>query len=356
MTAEATVPRDEPAADGARTGGVPVKFATPREIVASIEAAALRFGGTVAPLLPDAANETIAGVVEALLRRTMRERAFMVRRHMRRALGAEASPEEVDEAVSGAFGSYARYWVETLRLGGTDARRVTDRFDVDGLEEFVSSVDAGRGCILALPHVGQWEAAGIWVVSQGWELTAVVEQLDPPELFEFFRDLRQDAFGMRIVAAQDRSVGRALVTALRNGGVVALLADRDVTGTGIPVEFFGEQTTLPAGPAALAVQTGAPLLPVAVYEDEHFRYRAVVRPPLQVPETGPDGEPLGKRMKVAALTQELAWELEGLVRRAPQQWHLFQPNWPSDDEALELFRSRRIVTRFRPGSRGGAKR
>jgi lauroyl/myristoyl acyltransferase len=353
VTAEATVPRDESVADGVPSSAT-AAFPTPRQLVAAVEAAALRFGGTVAPMLPDAANETIAGVVEALLRRTMRERAFMVRRHMRRALGAEASPDEVDAAVDDAFGSYARYWIETLRLGGGGTKRVTDRFEIDGLEEFVSSVDAGRGCILALPHVGQWEVAGIWVVAQGWELTAVVEQLEPPELFEFFRSLRQDSFGIRVVAADERSVGRTLVSALRNGGVVALLADRDVTGTGIPVEFFGEQTNLPAGPAALAVQTGAPLLPVAVYEEDHFRYRAVVRPPLQVPDTGPDGAPLGKRMKVAALTQELAWELEGLVRRAPQQWHLFQPNWPSDTEALAQFRSRRIVTRLR--SRPGGRR
>ena len=116
-----------------------------------------------------------------------------------------------------------------------------------------------------------------------------------------------------------------MLQALRNNEVVCLLSDRDIQGGGIEVEFFGERTTLPAGPATLGLRAGAPILPVAVYFTRRVNgHHAIVRPPL-------DAERRGKlREDVTRLTQDLAHELEYLIRRAPEQWHLFQPNWPSD--------------------------
>jgi KDO2-lipid IV(A) lauroyltransferase len=171
--------------------------------------------------------------------------------------------------------------------------------------------------------MGGWEWAGRWITDQGIKMTVVVEPLEPPEVFEWFKHLRQ-SFGMTVVPL-GAGAGRAVLAALRANEVVCLLCDRDLQGDGVEVEFFGERTTMPAGPATLALRAGAPLLPVGCYytarRDGHH---AVVRPPLPLDRHG------RLRDDVERLTQLLAHELEGLIRRAPEQWHLFQPNWPSD--------------------------
>jgi KDO2-lipid IV(A) lauroyltransferase len=111
---------------------------------------------------------------------------------------------------------------------------------------------------------------------------------------------------------------------LGDNGIAALVSDRDLVGSGVEVEFFGERTTLPAGPATLALRTGAALLPTAVYMRPGGGHHGVIRPPMAVERRG------GLREDVRRLTQDLAHELEVLIRVAPEQWHLFQPNWPSD--------------------------
>ena len=116
--------------------------------------------------------------------------------------------------------------------------------------------------------------------------------------------------------------------------MVCLLCDRDLDHTGVEVEFFGERTTLPAGPATLAIRTGAALLPTAVYFTPRYNgHHGLVRPPIKIQRMG------GLREDVARVTQLLARELEFLIRRAPEQWHLFQPNWPSDPGYAESARS-----------------
>jgi KDO2-lipid IV(A) lauroyltransferase len=118
--------------------------------------------------------------------------------------------------------------------------------------------------------------------------------------------------------------GSAVLRALKENQVLGLVCDRDILGTGVEVEFFGEKTTLPSGPATLAIRTGAPLLPTAVYFEGRRGHRGVVRPPLTIDRTGK------LRDDVVRVTQLLAYELEDLIRAAPDQWHLLQPNWPSD--------------------------
>ena len=177
-----------------------------------------------------------------------------------------------------------------------------------------------------LPHLGGWEWAAFWITRvMGLELTAVVEEVQPQELFDFFVELRR-ALGMHIVPLGP-SAGSQVLAAIRDNHVTVLLADRDIAGGGVEVEFFGERTTLPSGPVTLALRSGAPLIPAAVL----FRgegHHAVVRPPMDLTRQG------RFRDDVARLTQDLAHELEDLIRLAPDQWHLQQPNWPSDYEAL----------------------
>lgn len=301
----------------------PVARARGRAVVGMYKA-----GTALAGALPDPVANAIAAGLSRTFKRAMGTRRRMLERHMRRALGPEATPSQLRRTVDAAFDSYARYWVETFRLASYTGSELDRVFSVEGWENIARPLDDGRGVILALPHVGQWEVAAAWMHHHGQRLTAVAERLDPPELYEWFVDLREDRLGLAIVSLDDPAGGRQLIEALRAGEIVTLLADRDLTGTGPEVEFFGEVTQLPAGPARLAIQTGAALVPVAAYEDGLWRYRAVIRPELSVPATGSKAE------RTRALTQQLAYELEGLIRRAPSQWHLLQPNWPSDLEAM----------------------
>jgi len=250
-------------------------------------------------------------------------RREMYQRHLRRVnpnLGRAA----VRVATQTAFDSYARYYVESFRLPSLPKHAVERGFAKEGYREHVlPALERGNGVILALPHLGGWEWAGRWMTDQGHKLTVVVEPLDPPELFEWFAELRRD-LGMNVVPLGP-TAGSTVLKALRDNEVVCLLCDRDLDRTGVEVEFFGERTTLPPGPATLSLRTGAPILPTAVYFTPRYNgHHAIVRPPVPTQRLG------GLREDVGRVTQLLARELEFLIRRAPEQWHLFQPNWPSD--------------------------
>lgn len=250
------------------------------------------------------------------------ERRAMIERHIKRvnpALGGAS----LRVAVQQAFDSYARYYVESFRLPSLSKKVVDRTFSVDGFHHITEALELGNGCIFALPHLGGWEWAGKWMTDQGYRLTVVVEALEPPELFEWFAELRKN-LGMTVVPTGPGAAA-AVSKALKENQVVCLLCDRDIERNGVEVEFFGERTTLPAGPAMLGLRMGAPVLPVGCYFTPAYNgHHALVRPPLAMVRQG------GLRDDVARITQNLAHELEFLIRRAPEQWHLFQPNWPSD--------------------------
>jgi KDO2-lipid IV(A) lauroyltransferase len=234
--------------------------------------------------------------------------------------------KEVAKAAVKAFDSYLRYYLESFRLPSRNAQHVDQHFTVVGYEQLPVALEQGRGVILALPHLGGWEWAGRWVTDLGHRLTVVVEPLEPPALFEWFMGLRED-LGMKVIPLGPDAAAEVLKS-LRNNEVVCLLCDRDIQGGGIEVEFFGEKTTLPAGPAMLAMRAQAPVFPTAVYfTDDIDGHSAIVRPPLDLTRHG------SLREDVARATQQLAQELEVLISHAPEQWHLFQPNWPSDNNA-----------------------
>lgn len=246
----------------------------------------------------------------------------MVARHMRRVHGPTLSGAALRRAVRAVFESYARYWLESFRLQAETPETIRRGMCTEGMEHLEDAFAAGRGVVLAAPHLGGWDFGGAWLALQGYKPLAVAEMLEPPELFEWFASWRR-RIGMEIVPAGPEA-GTAVLEGLKQGRTVGLVADRDILGSGVPVEFFGEMTTLPAGPAVLALRTGAPLLPVAVYFEGGGGHRAVVRPPLDVAREN------GFRADVRRVTQSLAHELEDLIRAAPEQWHLMQPNWPSD--------------------------
>lgn len=255
------------------------------------------------------------------------ERRHQVERNLRRVHGPDVDGARLRREVRDTFVSYAEYYVESFRLPGTRPEVLDAGFRYEGWQEVLAARDAagGKGVIVALPHLGPWEWAGFWAASVlGEEVTVVVEKLEPNDLYEWFRELRE-SFGLNVVALGP-DVGREVLAALRANQVLVLLSDRDLGGNGVEVEFFGERTRLPAGPATLALRTGAPLFPSAIYKEGGGRV-GVFRPALDTVRQGK------LRDDVARVTQDLARELEVLIRRAPDQWHLLQPNWPSDRAA-----------------------
>jgi lauroyl/myristoyl acyltransferase len=255
-----------------------------------------------------------AGIVAGRL--SPRRRA-MAARHQGRIRGRPATTRDLDEA----FASYGRYWLESFRLTSVTAPELEAAMCYEGLGNVELARAGGRGVLMAMPHVGAWDWGGAWMSATGFPMTVVAESLEPPELFEWFADLRRE-IGMTVVRL-DRRAGAGIAAALHRGEVVGLLCDRDLTGDGIEVEFLGERTRLPGGPATLALRTGAPLLPCAVlFEGDH--HRGIVLPPLATDRRA------NLRADVHRVTQDLADALGGLIRRAPEQWHVFQPNWPSD--------------------------
>jgi KDO2-lipid IV(A) lauroyltransferase len=285
---------------------------------------AFKAGTAVARRLPVPVAEEVARAAGFVAGRVRPASRAMVARHLGRAMGPGMNGRDLDRTIDRVFESYARYWLDSFRLPGLSAAEVAAGFDADGYDPHITAaLAAGTGVILALPHLGGWEWAGRWIADQGHRITVVVEPLESPETFEWFRSLRS-SLGMRVVPLGP-GVAAAVLRALRDNHVVCLLSDRDIAGGGVPVEFFGETTTLPAGPATLALRTGAPLLATAVYfTNARDGHHAIVRPPLAAPGTG------RLRDDVTALTQALAAELEALIRLAPEQWHMLQPNWPSD--------------------------
>lgn len=235
----------------------------------------------------------------------------MARRHMQRVIGSSV---DLDQVTSDLFASYGRYWAETLWVRPRRVPEIDRTLTVTGLEHLSSAAAAGHGVILVLPHVGNWEPAALCGPRAGIEIAAVAERLPNSRLTEWFVAMRAQ-YGITIIP-HGRAALRQAGEAVERGAAVALLCDRDLTGRGVRVEFFGEETTLPAGPAALALRLGVPVLSAATYFDGDGHRVDLEAVPVE-------GD-------VQEVTQAIARALETIIRKAPEQWHLLQPNWPSD--------------------------
>ena len=263
-----------------------------------------------------------------------KEKKMLVGRHLSRIYSEDLPPEQLKRKIHQTFETYARYWIDSARIQDLTDFEIDSGFTVEGFEHIENAWQTGVGPILALPHLGGWEWAGRWLIcSPKYKVSVVVEEQSPPELFQFLMKYRE-GFGMNVIPLGP-SAGRQVVEALKANHVVCLLCDRDIEGNGIEVDFFGERTTVPAGPATLALRTGAHVVPVAVYQRENSHH-AVVCPPIELKRTK------GRfRDDIAKATQDLVYVFEDLIREAPEQWHLMQPNWKSDYGALESFRLQR---------------
>jgi phosphatidylinositol dimannoside acyltransferase len=237
----------------------------------------------------------------------------------------DATPQRLAELSRAGMRSYLRYWMESFRLPAWSRERIASGFTAQDLHYLTDGLAAGKGVVLALPHLGNWDLAGAWVTTKlETPFTTVAERLKPETLYDRFVAYRE-GLGMEVLA-HDASVFGTLARRLRDGGLVCLVADRDLSASGVEVKFFGETTRMPAGPALLAQQTGALLLPVTLWFDDSPVMKGRVHPPVDVPETGTRAE------KTSVMTQALADAFATGIADHPEDWHMLQRLWLADLE------------------------
>ena len=247
--------------------------------------------------------------------------------------------------------SYGRYYLETFRMQVIPAERIASGMHVnfDQADLALEYMKNGRGVIFALPHMGDFELTGKWIIGYGaGSFTTVAERLKPDAVFQMFLDFRQ-GIGMEVLPTTGgpHPFG-VMAQRLRAGKLVCLVADRDLSDTGVEVDFFGEKALLPAGPASLAIQTGAALMPVSCWFEGEDEWGAHIYDEIPVPADGT------RKEKAAAMTQAMATAFEDAIREHPQDWHMLQKLFVNDLDPERLARSRnRPVTN---GNRHGNPR
>ncbi len=243
-------------------------------------------------------------------------------RRLRSNLARVVAPgTDLDRLGREAMRSYARYWLECFRLPVLEPERIVGRMHVREEHNLREAHAAGKGTILALPHMGNWDHAGAWLVLTGVPFTTVAERLKPAEMYDLFVAFRE-GLGFEVLAASgsERPPFEVLTDRLLAGGMLCLLADRDLTPSGVPVTFFGARATMPAGPAALALRTGAALIPTTLWysgDAVDGGWEALTAAP--VPHTD-----------VATMTQAMADAFAASIAEHPADWHMLQRLWSDD--------------------------
>jgi KDO2-lipid IV(A) lauroyltransferase len=245
--------------------------------------------------------------------------------NLRRVLRPGAPGAELRALSRASMRSYARYWLEIFRLPVMPMQRLVSDVSESGyIDRAFEHLAAGRGVIFALPHMGNWDQAGAWIIARGaGSFTTVAERLEPESVYERFVALRE-GLGMEVLPASGGACRFGILAQrLRAGRLVCLPTDRDITGSGVEVEFFGEKARMVGGPAALAVQTGAALMPAILwYQGEGWGVH--VHDEIPVPAEG------DRKQKVAVMTQQVARLFEEGIRQHPADWHMLQRVFVAD--------------------------
>jgi phosphatidylinositol dimannoside acyltransferase len=274
--------------------------------------------------IPESWAYRVASIAGSLAARRSKRRD-QVARNLARITGRPAEAPETQALVVESYRSYARYWLETFRLVREGREFFLERFQATGAENLDGVLARGKGAVVVVGHLGNWDAAGAWVGARGNLLVTVAEVLRPRRMFDFFVAHRS-RLGMRIHPAQV-GVTRTLIKEVNDGAIVAILGDRDLKGTGIEVDFFGAPATLPGGAASIALKTGVPVLVAGVYgevmSDGRRGWSADISAPIELP--GESGS-----AAITELTRKVGAKLEELIARRPEEWHVFQPFWVED--------------------------
>jgi KDO2-lipid IV(A) lauroyltransferase len=235
----------------------------------------------------------------------------------------DADDAEIRRLSKDGMRSYMRYWCEAFRLPGWSRERIVDSIRIIDDHYLGEGLATGRGVVVALPHMGNWDHAGAWATLAHSPVVTVAERLKPEDLYEKFLAFRR-GLGMDVIPLTGgEPVFPYLSQKLHEGNLVALLGDRDLSNSGVPVTFFGSKAKFPAGPAALAVDTGAVLLTAQLYlEGGHNHVRFL--PPVEVPTEGE------RSRRIFRTTQLVADQIEVSIRQRPTDWHMLQRLWVDD--------------------------
>ncbi|MEU4745638.1 phosphatidylinositol mannoside acyltransferase [Actinosynnema sp. NPDC023658] len=307
-----------------------------RDVKDGLAALGYAAGWRVVRLLPEKVARALFDAVADRAARRGGGGVRQLRANLRRVV-PRAGEAELDELVRLAVRSYARYWREAFRLPSLDLKAVYAELDrtLSGAENLDAALAEGRGVVTALPHCGNWDMAGVWLVEHCGTFTTVAERLKPESLYQRFIAFRE-GLGFEVVplTGGDRNPALVLAERLRANQVVCLLADRDLTAGGVPVTFFGERTLMPAGPAHLAATTGAALLPVGMWFTEDG-WGIRIHPPIKVSGTA----------GVAAATQQMADVFAADIAAHPTDWHMMQQLWLADLPESRQKALRRVLAR-----------
>jgi lauroyl/myristoyl acyltransferase len=285
-------------------------------------------GWSVLVRLPVSLSSSVFEFVAGIAWRRQGPSVQVLENNLRRVLGPDATGAQVRAVSRESMRSYARYWLEIFLLPKMPVQRLIDGMDETTPEQVdyaLAQLAAGRGVIFALPHAGNWDQAAAWIIAKGaGSFTTVQERLKPESLYERFIAFRE-GLGMEVLPASggDRPFG-ILARRLRAGKMVCLPCDRDVTGHGVEVDFFGEKSWMTPGPAALAERTGAALMPVMLWFTEDGGWGVQVGDEIPVPAEG------DRKERILAMTQEVARFFEAAIREHPQDWHMLQRVFTAD--------------------------
>jgi phosphatidylinositol dimannoside acyltransferase len=277
-----------------------------------------RFLSWLGPILPTSSGRSFYRSAGRLFYRIASKTRGTVAANQAQVLGREVADPLVQASTREAFALYAQYWFDTFHVLGWSDERVLESFRFEGAEHVEKGLADGKGVIIALPHTGNWDVGGRAMGLRVARVVAVAEHLKPDRLFELFLEHRRQ-LGIDIIDLASDHVGRQLTQKLEQNRVVALVADRDLSGGGVEVEMFGRTRRMPAGPALLALSAGAPLISGPTYTTRDGWVEVLT--PVTI-------EPTGRRKDdIVALTRALAAAFEQAIAAAPPDWHLFQPGW-----------------------------
>jgi phosphatidylinositol dimannoside acyltransferase len=294
-------------------------------------------GWAVVCRMPEAWARWLFTVIADVLWRRHRRGVRQLEANLARVIGPDASAEQLRQLSRLGMRSYLRYWLEVFRLPVIPPEQIMSRMRMYGDQEEIAfgHLAAGRGVIFALPHMGNYDQAGAWIVRRGaGSFTTVAERLESDEIYDRFIQLRE-SLGMEVLPhSGGAGVFGQLARRLRQGHLVCLVCDRDLSAAhGVEVQFFGEPARMAAGPAALAIQTGAALMPVTLWF-EGRNWAARIHPEIPVP---PD---LSGPARIAEMSQQMAAAFEGDIRAHPESWHMLQKVFTADLDPERLARAR----------------
>jgi phosphatidylinositol dimannoside acyltransferase len=281
-------------------------------------------GWTIVCKLPESWAQWLFTTIADILWRRQGKGVQQLETNLVRIVGPDGA--RLRQVSRASMRSYLRYWMEVFRLPVIPPERIMAGMHMYGGQEDTafSHLAAGRGVIFALPHMGNYEQAGAYIVRRGaGSFTTVAERLKPERVYDEFVAFRE-SLGMEVLP----HVGGAdpfeqLASRLREGGLVCLVCDRDLTAHGVEVEFFGEQARMAAGPAALAVETGAALMPVTLWF-EGDDWAARIYPEVPVPAG------CSRQEKIVAMSQQMAADFEAGISAHPEDWHMLQKVFTAD--------------------------